>query len=215
MDTDGFTNPTRTWVRRGRAWRRRAYTVLWLLLGVSCFAQRPSGESAPSSAPGAPAPTPPPPTELAPPPAPAESPERKRQQLPGSSKDSAESSTGAARPPAATAPLAPQKSAAPRARSLPKSEAVEDDRSEREIGGTTNEAPNPRELRQRLDRAYRAGSPDCPSARDRKKAVCDLASQICQLIDRDPNVASVAEYCAAAQDRCAEAERRTRERCPD
>jgi hypothetical protein len=97
---------------------------------------------------------------------------------------------------------------------VPKSEA-EDDRGEREIGGAANEEANPHALRQRLDRAYRAGSPDCPSARDRKKAVCDLASQICQLIDRDPNVASVAEYCADAKDRCAEAERRTRERCPE
>ena len=70
-------------------------------------------------------------------------------------------------------------------------------------------------LRERLGRAYRAGSPDCPSARDRKKAVCDLASQICQLTDRDPNVASVAEYCSEAKERCTEAERRTQERCPD
>jgi hypothetical protein len=201
-------------LRRLRARRPRAYAVLWLLMGVGCFAQRPSSESAPSSAPEMLAPTPPPPATPAPAPAPAESLERKRQQLPGSGKDAAESSTGTARP-AATAPLVPQKSAAPKARSLPKPEAAEDERSEREIGGAANEEANPRELRQRLDRAYRAGSPDCPSARDRKKAVCDLASQICQLIDRDPNVASVAEYCADAKDRCAEAQRRTRERCPD
>jgi hypothetical protein len=210
MDTDGCTNPTRV---RARARRPGAYALLWLLMSVSCFAQRPSSESAPSSAPETPAPTTAPLAEPAPPPAPAESPEPKRQQQPGSGKDAAERSTDTGRPPA-TAPLAPQKSAAPRARSLPKSKA-EDDRSEREIGGAANEEANPRELRQRLDRAYRAGSPDCPSARDRKKAVCDLASQICQLIDRDPNVASVAEYCADAKDRCAEAERRTRERCPE
>jgi hypothetical protein len=212
MDTDR-RNPERVRALL-RARRPSAYTVLWLLMGVSCFAQRPSSESAPSSAPEAPAPATPALAEPAPPAAPAESPERKRQQSPGSGKDAAESSTRAARPPAATVPLAPQKRAAPKDRSMPKSKA-EDDRGEREIGGAANEEANPHELRQRLDRAYRAGSPDCPSARDRKKAVCDLASQICQLIDRDPNVASVAEYCADAKDRCAEAERRTRERCPD
>ncbi|MEO8184806.1 MAG: hypothetical protein ABI895_38855 [Deltaproteobacteria bacterium] len=38
-------------------------------------------------------------------------------------------------------------------------------------------------------------TPDCPSARDRKQAICDLASQICQLVDRDPDVASVESYC--------------------
>jgi hypothetical protein len=71
------------------------------------------------------------------------------------------------------------------------------------------------ELRERLNRAYRASSPDCPSARDREKAVCDLADQLCQLIDRDPSVASVAEYCADAKERCAEAARRTSQRCPE
>ncbi len=70
------------------------------------------------------------------------------------------------------------------------------------------------DLRQRLDRAYRASSPDCPTARDRKRAVCDLATQICELTDRDPNVASVAEYCEEAKRRCTDAERRTGERCP-
>jgi hypothetical protein len=97
------------------------------------------------------------------------------------------------------------------------SEAREgDSESERAIGGNADDAQRDAPaLRQRLDRAYRAGSPDCPSARERKKAVCDLATQICQLTDRDPNVASVAEYCSEAKARCSQADRRTQERCPD
>jgi hypothetical protein len=54
---------------------------------------------------------------------------------------------------------------------------------------------------------------DCPSARDRTKAICDLASQICGLMDRDPDVASTVEYCHNAKARCSDAARRTTERC--
>ena len=68
-------------------------------------------------------------------------------------------------------------------------------------------------LVQRLDDAVRLGTPDCPSARQRKTAICDLARQICELVDRDPNVASVAQYCDDAKQRCSEAEQRTIERC--
>jgi hypothetical protein len=54
---------------------------------------------------------------------------------------------------------------------------------------------------------------DCPSARERTKAICDLASQICGLMDRDPDVASTVEYCHSAKARCGDATRRTVERC--
>lgn len=64
-----------------------------------------------------------------------------------------------------------------------------------------------------LGRAVKLGAPDCPSAESRKKAVCDLAGQICQLVERDPNVASVAQYCEDAKQRCSEATRRTAARC--
>lgn len=212
MATDRVSLPARQ--RRVQARRIPSLALLGLMLAVGCFAQRPSGEAVPSTAPEAPEPRSTQPLVL-PPPAPNEAEERKGDSRAPGKDAAAERSTGAASPTAAPAPPRPQKQAAPKARGLPRPEAAHE-RSASEIGGAVTEPDSePGELRRRLDRAYRAGSPDCPSARDRKKAVCDLASQICQLIDRDPNVASVAEYCADAKDRCAEAERRTRERCPD
>jgi hypothetical protein len=201
-------------VRRGNPQGPRWLAALCLLLAVGCYTQQPKRETAPSATP----PAPPPPAEVqAAPSAPQQSVEQKgeaptddtAQHRPGSG------ATGAplVSPPAASAPLAPSKKSPTKARKPAQLEA-ERDRSDRSLGGAGSEAPSD-ELRQRLDRAYRAGSPDCPSARERKKAVCDLAGQICQLIDRDPNVASVAEYCADAKERCAEAERRTIERCPE
>jgi hypothetical protein len=212
METENGAKVAR-WVGRGAA-RRSPARRLWLLLALGCFTQKPSSETAPP-APEAPAIhervlTPPAATS-------AESLERKSG---APEKDAAQRSAatgaaaaGAAAPPAASAPLAPQKKPAAKARGLAEPEAQRD-RSDRAVGGA-DERPPSDQLRRRLDRAYRAGSPDCPSARDRKKAVCDLAAQICQLIDRDPNVAAVAEYCADAKERCAEAQRRTEERCPE
>lgn len=84
------------------------------------------------------------------------------------------------------------------------------------LGGAVGSEPQqPAALRAQLERAERAATPDCPSARERRKAVCDLAGQICRLTDRDPNVASVAQYCADAKQRCNDAERRTAQSCPD
>jgi hypothetical protein len=68
-------------------------------------------------------------------------------------------------------------------------------------------------LMQRLGSAVNLATPDCPSARDRKRAICDLAAQICRLVDDDPNVASVVEYCSDARKRCSDAEQRIAERC--
>ena len=77
--------------------------------------------------------------------------------------------------------------------------------------------PDPTEraqsLHQRLDDAVRLSTPDCPSARERKQSICDLAQQICQMVDRDPDVASVESYCNDAKQRCSEAEKRTAQRC--
>jgi hypothetical protein len=181
------------------------------LLALGCFTQKPSSESAPSAAPEAPPPGAD--VETAPP-APAAKPAEENRERPslGGDAPARGSGAGAAAPaPApATAPLVPEKPAAKaRRQAQPEADQEGDDRA-----AGAEEAQGDR-LRQRLDRAYRAGSPNCPAARDRKKAVCDLAAQICQLIDRDPNVASVAEYCADAKERCAEAQRRTEERCPD
>jgi hypothetical protein len=77
-----------------------------------------------------------------------------------------------------------------------------------------DDGASPEALRRELNRAVELSTPDCPSARERKQAICDLASQLCQLVDRDPDVASVESYCADARQRCSEAERRTAERCP-
>jgi hypothetical protein len=102
---------------------------------------------------------------------------------------------------------------APRAASKKARNAAES--SAGQLGGAGSGPQKPAALRAQLERAERAATPDCPSARERKKAVCDLAGQICGLTERDPNVASVAEYCADAKQRCNDAERRTAERCPD
>lgn len=203
--------------RRERAsGRRLGGATLWLSLALGCFAQKPSGESAPS-APAAPASEPEPspaaaPGPAAPPPAPAESLRKEESGAATGGQGAAVPSPSAAPPRRMTVP-APAKPALKRSAS----EAREgDSESERAIGGNADDAQRDAPaLRQRLDRAYRAGSPDCPSARERKKAVCDLATQICQLTDRDPNVASVAEYCSEAKARCSQADRRTQERCPD
>jgi hypothetical protein len=71
---------------------------------------------------------------------------------------------------------------------------------------------SPKALFEQLQ-SLKLATPDCPSARDRSKAICDLASQICGLMERDPDVASTLEYCHNAKSRCTEATRRTSERC--
>jgi len=82
------------------------------------------------------------------------------------------------------------------------------------VDGEKDDGASPEALRRELSKAVDLSTPDCPSARERKQAICDLASQLCQLVDRDPDVASVEAYCADARQRCSEAERRTAERCP-
>jgi hypothetical protein len=54
---------------------------------------------------------------------------------------------------------------------------------------------------------------DCPGARTQRDTICALAERICRLVDRDPNVASIADYCSEARQRCVDAGRRTAERC--
>jgi hypothetical protein len=211
MDTEAML------ARQVRASRRRrlGLALAGSAFALGCFTQKPSGESAPST-PAAPAAAPEPeaPAEPAPPPLPSsESLLEQKKEAPASGKGVVPGSPTAA-PRRSTSAPAPAKPAA-KARSAAPPEGA----AERALGGNADDAedaePDAPALRQRLDRAYRAGSPDCPSARERKKAVCDLATQICQLTDRDPNVASVAEYCSEAKQRCSQAEQRTQERCPD
>lgn len=186
-------------------------TLLVCACVQACFTKEPSREETPtpasSSAPPSPAP-----------PAPSAESEKKEmapeQSNGGSARDLGDPGNRAPSPVAA--PSAPPRAQAPakaRARSAPKA-AAEGAPSDADDALENERAPSaPRELMQRLSDAYRGGSPDCPSAQSRKKAVCDLATQICQLMDRDPNVASVAEYCEDAKQRCSEAQRRTAERC--
>jgi hypothetical protein len=198
--------------RRSRQLRGLRPITDWLLasgalLAVGCFGQKPSGEGAPSAAPQASPAPPPPSTDAA---AVRPEPEKKGAEPPvHPTPASAPAATGAG----GAIRNAPAEASAPgKARRKADLEApkASEDRAD-SIGGTPTE---PQALRRRLDRAYRAQSADCPAARDRKKAVCDLATQICSLTDRDPDVASVAEYCDDARRRCSEAERRTEERCP-
>jgi hypothetical protein len=108
-----------------------------------------------------------------------------------------------------------------RARAAPPAKPKKATEAELEIGGSAGAAPGngtlelSQELSQRLSNAVSLASPDCASARQRKRTICDLAEQICGLSERDPNVASVAEYCEIAQRRCNEAGQRTRQRCDD
>ena len=195
--------------RRGPLLGILALSAAAALTSAGCHAPKGTNESAPSTAPAASEPAPPPPAA---PEAPAE---MKEEQDFREREDRQPEPVGApaqrrAAPPEKVAPKPANKRKAVDAYAQPP--ATEGSAA---LGAGAGAAPTAAELRSRLDQAYGAASPDCPSARDRKKAVCDLASQICQLTDRDPNVASVAEYCDQAKRRCSEAERRTGERCPE
>jgi len=180
-----------------------------LLLPAGCLSPPPSRESAPTPVPppAAPAPAEAPPPEAPAAAAPSTTPANEGK----ASAGEAESET---RRPGAddarrdrTAPARPAASK--------RAPSAAEEASADHLGGANASVRKPGALRAQLDRAERAATPDCPSARERKKAVCDLAGQICGLTDRDPNVASVAEYCADAKQRCSAAERRTAEHCPD
>jgi hypothetical protein len=145
------------------------------------------------------------------PPAPA--PEREEQGGAPLEKDKAEPAPAApqlapAAPPAASPPRPVKPAAKGRAtgKSAPSAEALDWD-----LGAAPGDRA--RTLRQRLDDAVRLSTPDCRSARERKEAICDLAQQICQMVERDPDVASVESYCDDAKRRCNQAEQRTAQRC--
>jgi hypothetical protein len=150
------------------------------------------------------------PSESAPPPPPEPKPEAEPQSVSPErlEKDRAADEAPA---PAPLAPPAPANSAKPARRAAPSKAAPGADTS---ADWAQGEAPlTPQLLRQRLDDVVKQSTPDCPSARDRKQAICDLASQICQMVEHDPDVASVESYCDDAKQRCSEAERRTAQRC--
>jgi hypothetical protein len=74
-------------------------------------------------------------------------------------------------------------------------------------------AESKRELMEQLRSTRRVPAADCPAAREQRDTICALAARICRLVERDPNVASITDYCAEARQRCVDAGRRTAERC--
>jgi hypothetical protein len=179
---------------------------------LACLRPKPSGDSTPRPASvSEPAETPAAPaapeaTQLVSPP-PTAADKAEEAEAPASGRGSPAGGVGAATPQAKPLPIESKSKAR---------NAVPRKAGASAVASEPEESLEPAgELRRRLDRAYSASSPDCPSARERKKAVCDLATQICSLTDRDPNVASVAEYCDDARRRCNDAGRRTSERCPE
>jgi hypothetical protein len=114
--------------------------------------------------------------------------------------------------PAARTPPPTSAKPAPKRRAPSKGEAPSgEEGTDWAIGPSPTE--HTRALRQRLDDVVKQSTPDCPSARERKQAICDLAQQICQMVDRDPDIASIESYCDDARQRCSEAEKRTAQRC--
>lgn len=83
-------------------------------------------------------------------------------------------------------------------------------------GPEIKQIPLPLEvLQRRLGKAHSRAAVDCESATERQQSICDLSEQICQMIDRDPNVASLASYCTQARERCRQAKLRTADQCED
>jgi hypothetical protein len=196
-----------SWGRPGAA------VALALLLGLALPG---CGKEAAREAPpqtGRPSePAPPPPAEPTPPAEPGVSPEMLDKDR---AADEAPAAAPSAPPRPASKPAAPSGRGAPRAASPPPSKAARETAPEGDLDfGVGGEAPlTPQLLYQRLDGLVKQSTPDCPSARDRKQAICDLAGQICQMVEHDPDVASVESYCDDAKHRCSEAERRTAQRC--
>ena len=160
-----------------------------------------------------------PPAQNGKPAAPA-APEREdqREEQPGTAPEPLEKDRAEPKPaasefaPAPAPPPAPTRS--PAKRSAPaKGEAPSSEEGAPDWATGPGPSERARTLRQRLDDAVKLSTPDCPSARERKQAICDLAQQICQMVDRDPDVASVESYCDDAKQRCSDAEKRTAQRC--
>lgn len=186
--------------------RARATALVSMVALHACYAKEPAREASPP--PAQPAFEEPasqqPPAPPAAPPAPA--------------ADEAERGTGAA--PGGMGAPAPRKDAPPKpSRSV---ELQERRRAGSALEESVTTPPKrsarigePEQLMQRLGAAVDLATPNCPAAKSRKAAICDIAQQICELEGRDPNVASVAAYCEDARRRCAEAGQRVSERCPE
>lgn len=195
--------------RRTKALRRSLVALLGAVACQACFAKEPAREAAPPATPppaAAPEPSPPTPEE-----APAAAPE---------SAEPSRATGGAAEPKKAgpgvqATPRSAPGRAAPRQRSeasgLERDDSAADEKEEE--ARSKPKVGSAELLMQRLGTAVNLATPDCPSARERRRAICDLAAQICRLVDNDPNVASVVEYCSDARKRCSDAGQRIAERC--
>ena len=181
---------------------RYAFWLAGAVLAQACLSKEPSREVPPPAVPEQQAPTAPE-SEQEPAPAPTMAP-------PAAAPSREERVESGAASPAEDAPKsAGDESSAPRKRSAPA-------RAKSTRPGTSGGGLGaPEALMQRLDREVSLSTPDCPSARDRKKAICDLASQICRLVERDPNAVSAERYCDEAKQRCSDAEERTSLRCSE
>jgi len=154
------------------------------------------------------------PKTTAPAPPPPAAPEPGEMQLRQESSGELEFGAGKAAPAKPAAPSAAPAAKKSRAPAAAKGAEAPRRAAPSEVDLDKDDSASPEALRRELSKAVDLSTPDCPSARERKQAICDLASQLCQLVDRDPDVASVEAYCADARQRCSEAERRTAERCP-
>ncbi len=191
-------------------------TLAALALCAGCFSKESPPEVPPSAhepAPPPPASTPPPPSS-APPrgydgafdfgggPAPEERAPTTPSPLPEQAKPRGAKTPKTAARPSNPAPARSEGSAAPKPTSEAKRELESGDESERA-----------RALMEQLRSTRSAPAADCPAAREQRDTICALAERICRLLERDPNVASIADYCSEARRRCVDAGRRTAERC--
>lgn len=196
--------------RRTRALPRTLAALLAAVACQACFTKEPAREAAPPATPPPPAAAPEPP-----PPAPAEAPAAEAESAEPSRATGGAAEQKKSGPGVQSAPRSAPSRAAPR----PRSEAQGLERDDSAADEKEEAAPSKAKvgsaelLMQRLGTAVNLATPDCPSARDRKRAICDLAAQICRLVDNDPNVASVVEYCSDARKRCSDAGQRIAERC--
>lgn len=191
-------------------WRRaltHARNVRGALLCLALSSNACLNERAPEAAPAAP----PPRARDAPPPTPPYATPPAREEAEPAPAASPEPATGGPKR-KATAPSAAPAKPSPRRDNVPeRRRAIAAEDAEEDAKGS--DAASPEALFEELGRIAELSAPDCPSARERKQSICELAARICRLVDRDPNVASVDDYCSEARRRCADAQRRTAERC--
>lgn len=70
------------------------------------------------------------------------------------------------------------------------------------------------DLSRDMDRALSLSVPDCSQASLLRDQICDLATSICRLADRNPSKEELANQCKDGQSRCERASQRIRRACP-